>query len=56
MRAEHIDPAKGVVVIVPPSDDYGVSLWGDAGDAERVQVIFEIDPADGTVSASNQCS
>lgn len=51
---EVIDPAEGVVVIVPPSKRYGVSLWGD-GDEELVQVIFEVDPATRTVNAYNQC-
>jgi hypothetical protein len=50
-----IDPADGVVVIVPPSERYGVSLWGEDGDASLVQVIFEVDPAARTVSAYNQC-
>jgi len=49
-----IEPAKGVVAIVPPSKKYGISLWGD-GDDELVQVVFEIDPKAGTVVAGNQC-
>jgi hypothetical protein len=52
----HIDPAHGVVAIVPPSPAYGLSLWGPSGDRERVQVIFEIDPATRTVVATNQCT
>lgn len=52
---EGIDPAEGVVVIVPPSETYGISLWGD-GDDELVQVVFEIDPKTGTVAAYNQCT
>lgn len=48
------DPDDAIVAIVPPSDSYGVSLWGD-GDAELVQVVFEIDPAARTVVAYNQC-
>ena len=51
---EVVDPAEGVVAIVPPSKKYGVSLWGD-GDDELVQVVFEIDPKAGTVAAYNQC-
>jgi hypothetical protein len=51
---EEVDPAEGVVAIVPPSTTYGVSLWGD-GDDELVQVVFEIDPKAGTVTAYNQC-
>ena len=49
-----IDPAEGVVAIVPPSKKYGVSLWGD-GDDELVQVVFEIDPKARTVAVYNQC-
>ena len=49
-----IEPAKGVIAIVPPSQAYGVSLWGE-GNEELVQVVFEIDPKAGTVTASNQC-
>lgn len=52
---DHVDPKKGVVAIVPPSALYGVSLWGD-GDAEQVQVVFEVNPAKRTVVVSNQCS
>ena len=48
------NPARQLVVIVPPSKRYGVSLWGD-GDDSLVQVVFEIDPATGVVSAYNQC-
>jgi hypothetical protein len=51
---EEIDPAEGVVAIVPPSTKYGMSLWGD-GDDELVQVVFEIDAKTGTVAAYNQC-
>ena len=43
-----------LIVVVPPSDSYGVSLWGD-GDAEEVQVVFQIQGSSGTVSVSNQC-
>lgn len=52
---EEIDPAEGMVAIVPPSAKYGVSLWGD-GDEEMVQVVFEVDPEAGTVVATNQCT
>lgn len=51
---EAVDPAEGVVAVVPPSKKYGVSLWGD-GEDELVQVVFEIDPELGTVTAYNQC-
>ena len=45
---------RAAVVVVPPSDAYGVSLWGE-GDAEEVQVVFRIETATGIVSVSNQC-
>ena len=51
---ERIDPADGIVAIVPPSKKYGVSLWG-SGDAEQVQVVFEFDLRARTVTAYNQC-
>ena len=50
-----LDPAAGIVVIVPPCERYGVSLWGEMGDAEDVQVIFEIEPDSLRVRAYNQC-
>jgi hypothetical protein len=52
---QEVDPAEGVVAIVPPSKKYGISLWGD-GDDELVQVVFEIDPKACTVTAYNQCT
>jgi hypothetical protein len=52
---ESIDPAIDALVIVPQSRGYGVSLWGEDGGAEDVQVIFEIDVAARTVAAANQC-
>ena len=45
-----------VVVVIPPREDYGVSLWGEMGDAEMVQCVFVFDPATGEVTAENQCS
>lgn len=51
---ETIDPADGVIAIVPPTDQYGASLWGD-GDDELVQVVFEVDADARTVLAYNQC-
>ena len=45
-----------VVIVIPPREDYGVSLWGEMGDAEMVQCVFVFDPATGKVTAENQCS
>ena len=42
-------------VIVPPSEAYGVSLWGEDGDAEGVQTLFSVDPEHKRVVTSNQC-
>jgi hypothetical protein len=53
---EHADAGAILVAIVPPNEIYGVSLWGEDGDAEGVQVVFEVDPATGTVTAYNQCT
>lgn len=45
-----------IIVAIPPSNDYGVSLWGEHGDAENVLCIFSICPKTGNVYADNQCS
>ncbi len=45
-----------LLVIVPPSSTYGVSLWGDEGDREGVQTIFRINTESLTVEAWNECS
>jgi hypothetical protein len=45
-----------LVVVVTPKEDFGVSLWGPEGDAEMVELIFQVDPASGVVSVSNQCT
>jgi hypothetical protein len=50
------EAADQLVVIVRPSDSFGVSLWGECGDDEEVEVIFCIAPETGRVSASNQCT
>ena len=51
-----VDIDSQLIVVVPPSKDYGVSLWGDIGDAEQVQVVFSFDPVSAIVRATNQCS
>lgn len=44
------------IVIVPPSPMYGMSLWGPAGDAEGVQIVFRCAmECDGIVRAYTQC-
>ena len=50
------DAADKLIVVVLPSELFGVSLWGAMGDAEMVEVIFEIDPKTAIVSVSNQCT
>lgn len=45
-----------VIIVIPPSEDYGVSLWGEDGDAEMVQCVFVYDPKSGRIVAENQCS
>src|SRR5262249_22512342 len=48
--------ADELVVIVRPSERFGVSLWGESGDAEEVQVIFRVQPETGRTIVSNQCT
>lgn len=50
------DSKDDMITIIPPSDDYGVSLWGEDGDAENVVCVFSISPQTGHVRANNQCS
>ena len=47
---------NSAVVIIPPRADYGVSLWGEDGDAEMVQCVFVYQPDTGLVVAENQCT
>jgi hypothetical protein len=44
-----------VTLIVPPPSDLGFSLWGPAGDAEGVTLVFQYSPADARVRAFNVC-
>ena len=48
--------ADDLVAVVVPSERLGVSLWGESGDAEMVEVIFQVDPETAIVSVSNQCT
>ena len=50
------EAADQLVVVVRPSTRFGVSLWGESGDAEEVEVIFRVSPETGRISASNQCT
>jgi hypothetical protein len=50
------EAAEQLVIVVRPSNSFGVSLWGESGDAEEVEVIFRVSPETGRVSASNQCT
>lgn len=45
----------GVTVIVPPPTNLGLSLWGPAGDAEGVTIVFQYSPVVGRVRAFNVC-
>jgi hypothetical protein len=50
------EAADQLILVVRPSDSFGVSLWGESGDAEEVEVVFCVSPETGRVSASNQCT
>jgi hypothetical protein len=50
------NPDSKGILIIPPSQEYGVSLWGEMGDAEELQVIFEFDLETRIVTCYNQCS
>jgi hypothetical protein len=50
------EAADQLVVVVRPSERFGVSLWGESGDAEEVEVIFCVQPETGRISVSNQCT
>lgn len=48
--------ADELVVVVPPIFDLGISLWGNDGDAEGVQIIFRCDPQARRVRVYNECT
>jgi hypothetical protein len=50
------EAADQLIVVVRPSECFGVSLWGESGDGEEVEVIFRVQPETGRVSVSNQCT
>lgn len=45
-----------LVVMVPPNEGHGVSLWGDHGDAEEVHVVATIDTETWMVAIGNECT
>src|SRR5262249_22785782 len=47
------DQPSELVVVVPPPMTLGVSLWGRAGDAEGVAIVFECDLDAKRVAAYN---
>ncbi|MEY4529402.1 MAG: hypothetical protein RLZZ156_123 [Deinococcota bacterium] len=55
-RKEMPELTNQILVVVPPNPKYGVSLWGDEGDAEHVQVVFLVDLINNTITVENQCS
>lgn len=48
-------PAE-IVVLVPPPLGLGFTLWGRAGDAEGVTIVFECDLSAKKVVTYNVCS
>ncbi|MBK1830168.1 hypothetical protein JIN77_05505 [Verrucomicrobiaceae bacterium R5-34] len=44
-----------LIAVFPPSESYGVSLWGEYGDPEMVQCIFEYNLKKGEVNTYNLC-
>lgn len=45
-----------LIIVVPPPQGLGFSLWGPEGDAEGVTLVFECDLAIRQVVAYNVCS
>lgn len=48
--------ADELVVVIPPISDLGMSLWGDDGDAEGVQIICRCDLQTRKVRVYNECT
>ena len=44
------------VVMIPPNEEYGVSLWGEDGDAEEVHVVATVDTTNWVVNIGNECT
>lgn len=55
LHPTEINPQEATIV-VPPVFDLGISLWGPAGDAGGVQIIFRVNPATRTVHVHNACA
>ena len=45
-----------VTVIVPAMFDLGMSLWGHSGDAEGVQIVFQVNVEKWKVRVYNECA
>lgn len=45
-----------LVLVVPSPLPFGVSLWGEDGDAEGVVCVFVLSPEERRVRAHNQCT
>ena len=48
--------AEEVTIIIPPMFDLGLSLWGHSGDAEGVQIVFQLDVEKRRVRVYNECT
>jgi hypothetical protein len=48
------EAADQLVVVVRPSHRFGISLWGESGDAEEVEVISCVSPETSRVCVSNR--
>lgn len=48
--------ANELVVVVPPIPDLGMSLWGEDGDDEGVQIVFRCDLKTRKVRVYNECA
>ena len=48
--------SDSALIAIPPSEDYGVSLWGEIGDAEWVECAFVVNTKTGMITAETQCS
>ena len=58
MLPQGLDDASpdDLVLVVPSPLPFGVSLWGEDGDAEGVVCVFVLSPRAGRVRAHNQCT
>ena len=48
-------PAPLIFALAPPMTA-GISLWGRIGDAEGVQIVWEVEPETNTIKARNRCT